>query len=168
MCAVVTVTGEPRSSTRCGSETTELASEHRASTSPRPHWDPGRCLRSAERVVAGGWRVHRPPVRRQAIQCGAQQGPRTGALHTWSGFGDQRSILHHADPAPECFCSPNQLRQVIVNLIVNAIQAIGERGKIQAVTGRDGDHVFARIDDDGQGMTETILNSIRFSVLCSS
>jgi signal transduction histidine kinase len=64
-------------------------------------------------------------------------------------------IEQRADPAPGCLCSPNQLRQVVVNLVVNAIQSIGERGKVQAVSGRDGDYVFARISDDGPGMTET-------------
>jgi two-component system NtrC family sensor kinase len=63
-------------------------------------------------------------------------------------------IEQRYEPAPKCLCSPNQLRQVVVNLIVNAIQAVGDRGKIQVLTGREGDQVFARITDDGPGMRE--------------
>ncbi len=57
---------------------------------------------------------------------------------------------------PDCLCAPNQLRQVFVNLIVNAIQAVGERGTIRLVTGRADDVVFARVEDDGPGISETI------------
>ncbi len=49
-------------------------------------------------------------------------------------------------------CSPSQLRQVFVNLIVNAIQAVGERGVIRLSTEVEGDRVVARIEDDGPGM----------------
>jgi signal transduction histidine kinase len=52
-------------------------------------------------------------------------------------------------------CSPNQIRQVFVNLIVNAIQAVGSKGKILLSTGCDENAVFARVEDDGAGMTET-------------
>jgi len=41
-----------------------------------------------------------------------------------------------------------------VNLIVNAIQAVGESGRIRLATGRDESGVFARVEDDGPGMTE--------------
>jgi signal transduction histidine kinase len=58
---------------------------------------------------------------------------------------------HHAGETT-CRCAPNQIRQVFVNLIVNAIQAVGERGTISLSTGRDGDRVFARVADDGPGI----------------
>ncbi|MBW2383644.1 MAG: GAF domain-containing protein [Deltaproteobacteria bacterium] len=58
---------------------------------------------------------------------------------------------------PEIVGSPNQLRQVFVNLIVNAVQAIeagGEgEGTIRLITGRDGAEAFARVEDDGPGMS---------------
>ena len=59
---------------------------------------------------------------------------------------------------PEIVGSPNQLRQVFVNLIVNAVQAIeagGEgEGTIRLITGCDGAEAFARVEDDGSGMSE--------------
>jgi signal transduction histidine kinase len=53
-----------------------------------------------------------------------------------------------------CFCSANQITQVLVNLLVNAVQAIGDRGAIRLTTGREGSEVFVRIEDDGPGMSE--------------
>ena len=43
-----------------------------------------------------------------------------------------------------------------MNLIVNAFQAVGDRGKVRLSTGRDGTRVFARIEDDGPGMTAEV------------
>jgi len=63
-------------------------------------------------------------------------------------------ITAQHDPAPPCRCSPNQLRQVFVNLIINAVQALGEQGEIRLSTGIDGGEIFARVQDDGPGMTE--------------
>ncbi len=53
-----------------------------------------------------------------------------------------------------CLCSPNQIRQVFVNLIVNAVQAVGQSGQVWLSTGRDGKDVFARVEDDGPGISE--------------
>jgi len=58
----------------------------------------------------------------------------------------------HTDESP-CRCAPNQIRQVLVNLIVNAIQAVGESGCIVLSSGSDGKEVFARVEDNGPGMS---------------
>jgi len=55
---------------------------------------------------------------------------------------------------PDCYCSANQLRQVFVNLIVNAIQAVGDSGTVRMTTAVDGDTVVARVEDDGAGMSQ--------------
>jgi len=55
---------------------------------------------------------------------------------------------------PRIRCSPNQMRQVFVNLIVNAVQAVGGAGRIVLATGVAGDEVFVRVEDDGPGMNE--------------
>jgi len=78
-----------------------------------------------------------------------------GALRVASGkahAGVRIDSNHGAESA--CRCSENQIRQVFVNLIVNAIQAVGESGRIRLATGRDESGVFARVEDDGPGMTE--------------
>lgn len=53
---------------------------------------------------------------------------------------------------PEIECLPMELNQVFVNLLVNAGQAIAERGKIHVATGVDKDEVWVEIADSGSGI----------------
>jgi signal transduction histidine kinase len=53
-------------------------------------------------------------------------------------------------PAVGC---PQQIAQVLVNLIVNAAQAIPERGTIAIATRVDPDELHVEVRDDGSGMT---------------
>lgn len=54
---------------------------------------------------------------------------------------------------PEIECLPSQLNQVIMNLVVNAAQAIEtERGEIRIRTGGDGDDVWFEVADSGTGI----------------
>jgi PAS domain S-box-containing protein len=48
--------------------------------------------------------------------------------------------------------SPQRMGQVFLNLVVNAIQAVGESGVIEIETGREGDRVVVRVRDDGCGI----------------
>jgi signal transduction histidine kinase len=57
-------------------------------------------------------------------------------------------------PSPRVVCHANQLRQVLVNLIVNAVQAVGQSGRIRLVTGHEGPEAYVRVEDDGPGMSE--------------
>jgi signal transduction histidine kinase len=69
---------------------------------------------------------------------------------------------------PLVSCLPGDLNQVILNLIVNAAQAIGdklgktptEKGKITVQTSRVGDHVEICVSDTGPGIPETIRSRI--------
>ena len=54
---------------------------------------------------------------------------------------------------PRVPCHANSIRQVLVNLIVNAVQAVGDAGRIRLATGADGATAFARVEDDGPGMS---------------
>ena len=56
-------------------------------------------------------------------------------------------------PAPRVICHANSIRQVLVNLIVNAVQAVGDAGRIRLATGADGAIAFVRVEDDGPGMS---------------
>ena len=55
---------------------------------------------------------------------------------------------------PEIDCVPAQLNQVVMNLLVNAAQAIPERGKIFVRSGVEHDNVWFEIEDTGSGMSE--------------
>jgi len=68
---------------------------------------------------------------------------------------------------PEVMCQPGELNQVLLNLIVNAAHAIGERyrgsnakGTITLSTRQDGDWVEVRIADTGTGIPESVRERI--------
>jgi signal transduction histidine kinase len=50
-----------------------------------------------------------------------------------------------------------QLAQVLVNLLLNARDAVGESGTISVATAKDADHVELRVVDTGRGMTEDVV-----------
>jgi C4-dicarboxylate-specific signal transduction histidine kinase len=65
-----------------------------------------------------------------------------------------------APEMPEVFADPVQLNQVLVNLVINALQAMpkGGRLRIQTLTARD--HLSLIVEDSGTGMTDEVLKQI--------
>ncbi|MBW2267121.1 MAG: GAF domain-containing protein [Deltaproteobacteria bacterium] len=62
-----------------------------------------------------------------------------------------------APPEPiQLVCAASQLRQVFVNLVANAIDAIGDEGTIRISSKANAGHVVTRFEDDGPGMTEDV------------
>ncbi|MER2539785.1 MAG: bacteriohemerythrin [Azonexus sp.] len=57
-------------------------------------------------------------------------------------------------------CVPAQINQVFMNLLVNAAQAIPERGKIIVRSGLENNHVWFEIEDTGKGMSAEIQQRI--------
>ncbi len=54
---------------------------------------------------------------------------------------------------PEIECLPSQINQVVMNLVVNAAQAMGsERGRIALRTGTQGGNVWLEVADNGSGI----------------
>jgi PAS domain S-box-containing protein len=58
--------------------------------------------------------------------------------------------------APFVRCSASRLRQVFLNLIMNAAYAVGERGRVAVETRVEGDEVCVRVMDDGCGIPEEV------------
>jgi PAS domain S-box-containing protein len=56
--------------------------------------------------------------------------------------------------------SPNQLKQIFLNLIANARQAMPNGGTVKIDVRRDGAWVLATVSDDGPGMEPTVLERI--------
>jgi signal transduction histidine kinase len=70
-------------------------------------------------------------------------------------------VIKHYSPLPEVECLPSQINQVIMNLIVNAAQAIGpERGTITLSNGVEGETVWIEIADNGSGIPPQSLQKI--------
>ena len=61
---------------------------------------------------------------------------------------------------PEVNADPTQLNQVVVNLIVNALQAMPHGGDLKIQTSFENNQVFLIIEDTGIGMNEEVLGKI--------
>jgi signal transduction histidine kinase len=68
-----------------------------------------------------------------------------------------------------CSLSPNlpgvdadlsQLNQVVINLIVNALQAMPQGGDLKIQTSCEGNHVLLIVEDTGIGMSDEVLEKI--------
>jgi signal transduction histidine kinase len=55
---------------------------------------------------------------------------------------------------------PAQLHQLLVNLVVNALQAMPDGGKLEVATGRHGGDVALEVRDTGEGMTRATQRKI--------
>ena len=61
---------------------------------------------------------------------------------------------------PPIIADASQLYQVMMNLIVNAVQAMPNGGCIKINTGIENNQVFILIKDNGTGISENILEKI--------
>jgi len=61
---------------------------------------------------------------------------------------------------PEALLDPNQLEQVLVNLLLNAAQAMAGTGELKVASGVRQGSVYLRVTDSGCGIPETILGKI--------
>ncbi|MCC6738284.1 MAG: PAS domain-containing sensor histidine kinase [Planctomycetia bacterium] len=64
------------------------------------------------------------------------------------------------DSIPEIVADDGQLRQVVTNLVVNAVQAMSEGGTLRIETMRDGDWVQLAVCDTGGGIPPNVLPRI--------
>lgn len=58
---------------------------------------------------------------------------------------------------PEIEADPVQVRQVVTNLVINAMQAITGKGTITIRTSAEGNAIVLTVEDDGSGMTPDVL-----------
>lgn len=64
------------------------------------------------------------------------------------------------DGLPEIVADPSQLNQVLVNLVVNAIQAVPNGGVVKITTRADARGVVLGVEDTGAGMDREVLEKI--------
>jgi two-component system, NtrC family, sensor histidine kinase HydH len=68
---------------------------------------------------------------------------------------NRRRISFHREISPEVKnveCDPEQLRQVLLNLLINAIEASGEGATVGLLAGVEDDRVVIRVVDEGSGV----------------
>lgn len=61
---------------------------------------------------------------------------------------------------PSIECVPSRINQVILNLLVNAAQAMEEHGRIVVRTRAEGNNVVVEVEDNGQGMSQDVRKRI--------
>ena len=61
---------------------------------------------------------------------------------------------------PPVRCAPHQIRQLFLNLLFNALQAVDDAGRIRLLTQAVGDEVVVRVEDDGCGMPPEVIERI--------
>ena len=69
-------------------------------------------------------------------------------------------VIREYGDLPEIPCFPQELNQVFMNLLINAAQAIPEKGAIRIRTVLEDDHAVVEIGDTGTGMPEEVLGRI--------
>jgi len=70
------------------------------------------------------------------------------------------SVVKEYGEIPPVFCYSNQLNQVFMNLLVNAAQAIEDKGTIKIETCADDANVYIKISDTGKGIPPENLHRI--------
>jgi signal transduction histidine kinase len=69
-------------------------------------------------------------------------------------------IERFAEQVPEIHGSPQRLKQLFLNLLLNAVRAVGASGQVCVETWSEEERVFAAVSDDGCGIAREALGRI--------
>jgi signal transduction histidine kinase len=78
----------------------------------------------------------------------------------WNELKYKAEVIKELGELPQVRCFPQRINQVVMNLLVNAGQAIRERGRICIKTSAANGHVKIEISDSGEGIAPENLNKI--------
>ena len=160
LASVTDALEKARADTRAGVSASELELIERAL--------PVALSRSREAIariakVAGALQRIADPGREQseAIDLNlALDGTLTMSSSAWRDVADLETSFGPGLEAVHCL--PGELNQAILNIVVNAVEAIAERhaasntrGRIRVLTARAGDRAVVEVSDDGPGMSES-------------
>ena len=73
-----------------------------------------------------------------------------------SGFGGIQIERDYTEELPNILLDEKRIKQVFINLVMNAKHAVGDEGHIKVITGFDADdsnHVRIRVIDNGHGIS---------------
>ncbi|WP_282563029.1 ATP-binding protein [Tahibacter amnicola] len=75
-------------------------------------------------------------------------------------LNEKAEVIREYGTLPEIECVAFQIKQVLLNILVNATQALEGRGRITIRTGREGDQIWFSITDTGFGIEPEHLNRV--------
>jgi signal transduction histidine kinase len=78
----------------------------------------------------------------------------------WHQLKNKAEVIREYASLPKVYCLSSQINQVILNLLVNAAQAIEQLGHITVRTGTEGEQVWIEVQDDGCGIEQKSLARI--------
>jgi two-component system NtrC family sensor kinase len=78
----------------------------------------------------------------------------------WNEIKCKADVIREYGGIPEIECVPSQINQVFMNLLLNAAQAIEERGRVTLRTGADDERVWVEVADTGKGIAPEHLSRI--------
>jgi signal transduction histidine kinase len=70
--------------------------------------------------------------------------------------GRSRLVLELDDEPCEIFADPHQFDNAILNLAINAVDALGEQGEVRVRVAREGASVLVEVSDNGEGMSDDV------------
>ena len=98
-------------------------------------------------------------VRRQVTALGALTHDVVDMLQHVGRFA-QKTVTIFDGPDVLVMANPQEMKQVILNLLVNALDSIDEAGEVELTVKRDGDEARLVLTDNGCGMTEEVLQNL--------
>ncbi|WLW70786.1 PAS domain S-box protein [Bacillus safensis] len=82
-------------------------------------------------------------------------------LHAQANLGNVQMHLNVLDEIPLIYCEQNQLKQVFINILKNAIEVMPRKGNVYVSIQRKGEeHIVISLRDEGCGMTEDKLKRL--------
>ena len=81
-------------------------------------------------------------------------------LETRLRQGDVKTVFKAAPELPRLLADASQLQQVVLNLCVNALQAMPDGGALEIRTGRRDGGLTLAVSDTGRGMNEEVLHQL--------
>jgi signal transduction histidine kinase len=100
-------------------------------------------------------------VDKAELQCAnIEEGIESTLRVVWNELKYKAEVVKEFANIPSIYCFPFQLNQVIMNLLVNAGQALESKGTITIRTGHDASTVWIEVSDTGKGIPKENLSRI--------
>lgn len=114
------------------------------------------CLEGVERIqdIVSALKDFSHPGNQKAMPADINQCLRSSLKMIWNELKYKAEIVGDYGRLPMVTCNAQQVCQVFVNLLMNAAQAIEDKGEIRIITRAAGEGVEIRISDTGAGIAE--------------